>query len=250
MKDPETALSTEDVLASPPTPVPYGATDDAKSSSSKTKAIQVPKGRNAKDDDSSTAGRTSSVNSGTVVTMASTKPHVPPQNPCLWLFHLLQGVAALTSVFLLISQVLPFMMGSNVGVLSAILKIYVMLICLAFVVVEAELPVPIMRKSMLLTAFFSRGFIYSFIALVCTTEAYSERVDDQIAHSSQRFYIGWSPIFMQVSSWMMFAIGAVYMMLGMCCLRGWRDKMKQKEKDDWHQYRQDLKAWKRQQKEA
>ena len=62
--------------------------------------------------------------------------------------------------------------------------------------------------------------------------------------------LGGGPIFMQVSSWMMFAIGAVYMMLGTCCLRGWRDKMKQKEKDDWHQYRQDLKAWKQQQKEA
>ena len=114
-------------------------------------------------------------------------------------------------------------------------------------VVEAELPVPFVRNSTLLNAFWSRGFIYSFIGLVCTTEAYSERVDDLMTHSSQRFYIGWGPVFMQVTSWMMFATGAVYMMLGLCCLRGLRDKMKQKEKEDWKQYRTDMRAWRQSQ---
>ena len=254
LQDPEsggTALTTtKDVLAAP-----YGTTDNADSSQKdkkkEAKVIVVPKGNKA-DDDGSTLTEGKSVISTIVLT---NKPHVPPQNPCLWLFHLLQGLAALASFCLFIAQLLPFLFPSkttaaaNKGtILSGILKFYLALICLFFIVVEADLPVPVVRNSTLLNAFWSRGFIYSFIGLVCTTEAYSERVDDLMLHSNQRFYIGWGPVFMQVSSWLMFAIGAVYMLLGMCCLRGWRDKMKQKEKDDWKQYRQDLKAWKKQQR--
>ena len=129
-------------------------------------------------------------------------------------------------------------------ILASILKVYVSLICGAFIIVEAELPVPFVRDATLLNTFWSRGFIYSFIGLVCTTEAYSERVDDLLVHSSQRFYIGWVAIFMQVVSWMMFVIGAVYMALGITCMRRLRDRMKQRERDMWKQYRDDMRAWK------
>lgn len=233
----------------------YGATDEAKKKTkTKSKApggiketIEVPKG---KADDASTItndGRNS------VISQIIEKPHVPSQNPCLWLFHLLEGIATLTSALLMFSQLIPLFMPSgkvtHPDVLAAILKLYVSLICFAFIVVEADLPVPFVRDSSLLQTFGSRGFIYSFVGLVTTTEAYSQRVDDLITHSSDKFYIGWVPIFMQVVAWMMFGIGAAYMMLGICCLRGMRDRMKQQERDMWKQYREDMRKWRRQRNE-
>lgn len=257
MQDAENAATTtrdttEDVLAT--TTTPYGSTDNnTKHKAKKEKAtnkqqaqvIEVPKGTGGGGDDASAVTEGQSV----ITSIIKEKPHVPSQNPCLWLFHLLQGIAALTSLMLLVSQLFPLFVHSSTAtsqktdILAAILKIYVSFICLAFMIVEAELPVPFVRTSTLLNTFWSRGFIYSFIGLVCTTEAYSERVDDLLTHSNQRFYIGWGAVFMQVSSWMMFAIGAIYMLLGMCCLRGLRDRMKQKEKEDWKQYRHDMRAW-------
>jgi len=247
LQDPEAppAAATEDTLASPPSN--YGATaDEPAAGGKKPKSIVVPRGSKATADDASAATKESQ----SAISQLALKPHVPPQNPCLWLFHLLQGLATITSFLLLVSQLLPLVMPSSKvthpDILSAILKVYVSLICLAFIIVEAELPVPFMRDSTLLNAFWSRGFIYSFIGLVCTTEAYSERVDDLITHSSQRFYIGWVAIFMQVVAWMMFGIGAVYMGLGITCMRGLRDRMKQKERDMWKQYRDDMRVWKQQ----
>ena len=145
------------------------------------------------------------------------KPHVPPQNPCLWFFHLLAGVATLASLLLMVAQLMPLFLapksgqGVHVDILSAILKIYVSLICLGFVIVEAELPVPFIRTASLLQTFASRGFIYSFIGLVCTTEAYSERVSDLVTHRSDSFYIGWAAVFLQVISWVILGIGVTYM---------------------------------------
>ena len=249
LQDPEAPPTTaEDKLAD------YGATSDEPSAAAaggkkKSKSIVVPKGKTKKGgattaDDASGATRESQ----SVISQLAAKPHVPPQNPCLWLFHLLQGLATITSLLLLVSQLLPLVMPNSKvthpDILSSILKVYVSLICLAFVIVEAELPVPFVRNSTLLNNYLSRGFIYTFVGLVCTTEAYSERVDDLITHSSQRFYIGWVAIFMQVVAWTMFGIGAVYMLLGITCMRRLRDRMKQKERDMWKQYRDDMRAWK------
>ena len=232
----------------------YGATatadDDGKHKPNAPTSIPVPhtkKGGGGGGDDTAEQGRGDGGENKSVISqITSTKPHVPAQNPCLWLFHLLQGIAALTSLLLLVTQLMPMFMTSNKpDILSSILKVYVSFICLAFVIVEAELPVPFVRGSTLLNTFASRGFIYSFIGLVCTTEAYSERVDDLMTHANQRFYVGWAAVFMQVVAWLMFGIGVAYMLLGICCMRRLRDKMKQKEKDAWKQYREDMRAWRR-----
>lgn len=261
----------EDPSTTPQPPTDYGATGDdddnnkkddkkeeAASSSapppSKTKTHAVPKGK--KKNKSGGDGRAGTrkkkeeeEDDESPTDQLAHKPHVPSVNPCLWLFHLLQGLSAITSLLLLVSQILPLVLPSSktahMDVLSAVLKVYVSLICLAFCVVEAELPVPFVRRSTLLDSFVSRGFIYTFVGLVCTTEAYSERVDDLMTHSNQRFYIGWVAIFMEICAWVMFGIGVVYMALGVSCTRGLRDRMKQHEQDAWRQYREDMRAWKR-----
>jgi hypothetical protein len=128
--------------------------------------------------------------------------------------------------------------------LSLALKVYISLFCITFVLVESNLPIPFIRTSELLQAFISRGFIYSFLGLICVEEAYSERVRDIVSHGKEEFYVGWLAIFMQISSWFMLGVGTLYMLLGVFCLRGFRDRLQREEEEEWKKYREDLKKWK------
>jgi hypothetical protein len=140
------------------------------------------------------------------------KPHRPHHNPCLWLFHLLEGIAVVASCCLLTTQILPLLfipfhdIANQIGVLNMALRIYIALFCILFAL--TELSVPIIRNSPLLTTYLSRGFLYSFVGLICVEEAYSERVTDIIKHSRE-IHVGWAAIFMEVSSWCMLATGYV-----------------------------------------
>jgi hypothetical protein len=177
-------------------------------------------------------------------------PYAPRQNPCLWLFHFLEGIAVLTALCLLATQVMPIAITIltkieiGIDVLSLFLKAYISLFCLVFIVVETGLPVPFVKDSTLLQSYFSRGFIYSFLGLICVEEAYSERVKDIVSHGKDEFHVGWAAIFMQISSWFMLGLGIVYMLLGLFCLQSLRDRMHKKEQEDWKEYREDLKVWK------
>lgn len=82
--------------------------------------------------------------SKSVLSQMAAKPHVPPINPCLWIFNLLAGIAALTSAALLVAQLLPLLMASgqqeqHTAILGAILKVYLACICLAFVSVLVDI---------------------------------------------------------------------------------------------------------------
>ena len=228
--------------------------------------IQVPAGSgNKKEEEQGTvldkigqpasAGTTNNAGNTTTetVTILLPKPHVPSQNPLLWLFHLLQGVTALTALLLLISQLLPLLAPHNkprnFDLLNALLKVYVSLCCVAILIVEAELPLPAVRDSALLANFASRGFMYSFVGLVCTTEAYSERVDDAMTHATA-LGVGWTAVFLQVVAWILFAVGMLYIVMGILCLRRVRNRLKQHEKEAWQKYRADMKVWKKAQQES
>ena len=178
------------------------------------------------------------------------KPHVPPQNPCLWLFHLLQGIGVVASVMLWTTQVIPLFLSrgnvvAQVGWANLALKGYISAFCVVFMAVESDMPIPFLLQSNLLQRYFSRGFLYSFLCLICVQEAYSERIRD-IVHKGQQSNreVGWAAIFMQLSSWLMLGVGTLYMLMGLCCLKRVRDRMKEKEQNEWKEYRAAMKEWK------
>jgi hypothetical protein len=178
------------------------------------------------------------------------KPHVPGVNPCLWLFHTLQGIGVLASLMLCVTQMIPIVFArgdvlERVGPASVALKAYISSFCVVFVAVETDLPVPFLRDSNLFQRYFSRGFLYSFLGLICLEEAYSERVRDIVRKNQSAVdSVGWAPIFMQLSSWLMLAVGCVYMLMGLCCLKRLRDRLKEKEQQEWKEYREAIKRWK------
>ena len=180
-----------------------------------------------------------------MVDTESLKPHMPRYNPCLWLFHLLEGVTAVVCACLFVTQILPFFVlrFRDIGLLATMLKIYIALFSLLFVLTETGAPVPILRHSPLLQPYASRGFLYSFLGLIGVQEAYSERVRDVMKAHGDEFHISWAPLFLQVTAWLVLSSGVVYLVLGICCLQRVRDRLHQNELDAWRQYRVDLREW-------
>jgi hypothetical protein len=188
------------------------------------------------------------------------KPHIPHQNACLWLFHLLEGVAVAAAIALMATQLLPFILPPNsssrngsstaqvitMGVLTIALRGYITLFCVLCIMTELGMSW-VHRTLPLLQFYLSRGFLYSFLGLMCAEEAYSERVKEIALTTSAAWqHLGWASIFMEVSAWCMLAIGIVYMLLGVCCCKRVRDHYQQIERDAWKKYKEDLIEWKRQ----
>ena len=145
------------------------------------------------------------------------------------------------------TQILPlfFLSIKEIGLAEMVQKVYVTLFCLLFSLVEWDVPVAFLKNASFLQAYFSRGFLYSFLGLSCLEEAYSERVKDMVVHSKEQFHVSWISLFMQISSWMMLALGILYMLLGMCCLKLLRDKLKDEDKEKWATHREAMKLYRR-----
>ena len=151
------------------------------------------------------------------------RPHLPRQNPCLWLFHLLQGITVTSSLCLLTTQILPLVLipahdiPNKFGVSSLALRAYISLFCILFILTEADVPVPLVQHSNLLQRYASRGFLYSFLGLVCVEQSYSERVKQIVETGGDEknlAHVEWAAIFMQLSSWVMLGIGILYLLMG------------------------------------
>lgn len=239
-EDPKSPAKTESTKSKK-----YGSVHEEEDDEETSKKKNASK----KDDDEDDEHATTVSKSSASAALISNKPHVPPQNACLWLFHLLQGIGVVASLCLFATQIIPICIIprhdilSKIGILSLALKLYIACFCVVFIIVESDLPVPFVRTSALLQRFLSRGFLYSFIGLICVEEAYSENVRD-IVHGHDEFHVAWAAIFMTLTSWIMTAIGLMYMLMGILCLQRVRDRLKEKEKEAWREYRKALKEWK------
>ena len=175
------------------------------------------------------------------------KPHLPNRNWCLEFFRLVSGVTILSSLGLLATQLLPVILVplKQQGYFDLALKVYVTCFCFLFIMVECDAPIPAVRNSQLLQTYLSRGFLYSFLGLICLQEAYSERVKEMVSTHADEFHVAWASLFMQISSWLITACGLFYMLMGLCCLKKLRDRIRKKDKAVWKRYRKEYAEWKR-----
>lgn len=150
----------------------------------------------------------------------------PKRNVILAAFNFLEGFGIVASSCLLFTQLIPlFVASSSHNITDIVLKFYISIFCILFILIEYDAPIPFLKNSKILQVYFSRGFIYSFLGVSALQESYSERVKDMANHEHDTFYFSWLGLFMQVSSWMMFALGAIYMLFSLCCLKRLRDKL-------------------------
>ena len=175
------------------------------------------------------------------------KPHLPNRNWCLEFFRLVSAVTVIASLGLLATQLLPVILVplKSQGYFDLALKVYVTCFCFLFIMVECDAPLPAVRNSQLLQTYLSRGFLYSFLGLICLQEAYSERVKEMVATHADEFHVAWASLFMQISSWLITACGIFYMLMGLCCLKKLRDRIRKRDRAVWKKYRRDYAEWKR-----
>ena len=100
----------------------------------------------------------------------------------------------------------------------------------------------------MLQNFFSRGLIYSFIGLICVEEVYNKCISN-ILMTGAVINSPWAAVFMQLSSFSMVGVGASYLLFGICCLHRLRDRMEEKNRENWKKYKEDLQQWKSQEEE-
>jgi hypothetical protein len=112
-------------------------------------------------------------------------------------------------------------------------------------VVEWDVNIPFIRNAIFLQTYVSRGFLYSFLGLTCLEEAYSERVNDMLAHANEKFHVAWFALFLQVSAWSLCVLGVLYFVMGVFCLKRLRDKYVKDDRTKWKEYREALKEWQR-----
>jgi len=48
---------------------------------------------------------------------------------------------------------------------------------------------------------------------------------------------------MQISSWLMLGNGILYMLMGICCLKRQKDRLREEEIEAWKNYRKEIKEW-------
>jgi hypothetical protein len=163
----------------------------------------------------------------------------PMKNFLLHFFHWFEAITILSCLGVLTTQILPIIIvpAHELGFLQIVLRSYVSLFSIIFILVELRVPFTFLKKSHILQTYFSRGFLYTFLGVVGMEEAYSGRIDDMV-RAKEEFHVAWAPLFMQISSWFVFVIGCMYMIFGVCCLQIVRDNLDK-------QYRERVEEFKR-----
>ena len=122
---------------------------------------------------------------------------------------------SISQIILLSKKHLPFLQFS--------LRLYILIFCLIFMLVELDWPPQIMRN-LPTNNWLMKGWIYSFLGLVGMEEAFAVLVSD----SSTSNILGSDliSIFVQLSSWGMVVIGVLYFVLGLCFMRSLKEKVR------------------------
>jgi len=167
------------------------------------------------------------------------EPAKPSKNPCLHCLHFIQLVVVLDLLCILAAQILPlfFMTMPQIGRIQMVLRGYMTLFCLVFILVETRVPVPFLKESTLLTALMSRGFLYTFFGVVSLEESIAVNYRGQQLNQGS-FYIGWPALFMEFTAYIICAIGVLYIAMGICCIGQLKRRMEDDLQDQWDDYRQ------------
>ena len=84
-----------------------------------------------------------------------------------------------------------------------------------------------------------RGLFYVFLATICFEQAIVVRALDEAKHAStsSKFFDG---IFIVVSGWVMLAVGAAYIVLGILCVQRVMERVRWDERVKWAEYHEEV----------
>ena len=156
---------------------------------------------------------------------------LPRRNCCHGLFIVLNIIAVAACLLLILSQVLPIIFVKDQNLLQITLRGYLTFFCLIFIFAEMELPLPFVRSSQSLHNFISKGFNYSFVSICAMTQAEADLIEESIKkRTTDPMGIDFSwfhALFVEIPAWVMLGVGALYMLLGILCMRPVRDRCRE-----------------------
>ena len=141
---------------------------------------------------------------------------------CFMFFAAITTLSVIVLAFMSASQVI-LLLKKHLPPLQFSLRLYILIFCLIFILVELDWPPQIMRN-LPTNNWLMRGWIYSFLGLVGMEEAFAVLVSD----SSTNNVLGSDliSIFIQLASWGMVLIGVLYFGLGILCMRRLKEKVR------------------------
>uniref|UniRef100_A0A7S0AVP1 Transmembrane protein n=1 Tax=Minutocellus polymorphus TaxID=265543 RepID=A0A7S0AVP1_9STRA len=156
---------------------------------------------------------------------------LPRRNCCHGLFIILNIIAVAACLLLILSQVLPIFFVKEQTLLQLTLRGYLTFFCLIFIFAEMELPLPFVRSSQSLHNFISKGFNYSFVSICAMTQAEADLIEESIKKRTMDpmgIDFSWfHALFVEIPAWVMLGVGALYMLLGILCMRPVRDRCRE-----------------------
>jgi len=154
------------------------------------------------------------------------KKRGPRRGPCHSIFVAIQVIAIFANLSMLATQIVPIII-CDIDILQKGIRCYLAFFSLLFLLTEFE--VGFTTKSNALTNWITRGFLYTFIGIV-TMEQHVAMVDagaldhpkSKIA-SDFNWNVEWASLFIHVTGVWMVGLGILYFLMGVFCLKRWRE---------------------------
>ncbi len=109
----------------------------------------------------------------------------------------------------------------RVWVLSNVLRLYIAAFCIILILTELRME-SLVRNVPTYDNWVYRGFLYSFIGLIGVVMAEANEVEERSLETRQMIV----HLVMLGASYAMFALGVIYMLMGLCCLRDVLERMR------------------------
>lgn len=86
----------------------------------------------------------------------------------LLFMQFIEAFSILSCATLMVTQIFPlfFIPLSEINPGALVLKFYISIFCVVFILVEYDAPIGFLKESQILQNYFSRGFVYSFLGVV------------------------------------------------------------------------------------
>lgn len=140
---------------------------------------------------------------------------------CHSFFILISTYSCISIIFLMISQSLPLML-IPIETLQILLRVYILFFCLFLLIAESNKNWFGIQQTFISQNWMMKGIFHSFLGLIAVEQSVAMDVHDTDSAMNRKDHMGWIEgfgnhnvvtaleIFINTSSWMMVASGAVY----------------------------------------
>jgi cytochrome c biogenesis protein CcdA len=127
---------------------------------------------------------------------------------------------------MVLAQVLNVvMLKSTKGmIIQHLLRVYVLIFCIMFILAELQFE-QFLKLVPPLKNWIYRGFLYSFVGIIGVEESYAALAEEYPQMPSLQEEM--VSLFLRITSYAMFTVGLLYIAMGLLCLKGVWEKLKE-----------------------